>query len=313
MADDLEVVDTVCAACHATGKNGAPKIGDQQAWAGRTAQGLTALTDHALTGVRNMPSHGGNAALSDSEIESAITYMVNQSGGHWIEPLGGATPAMLRSSEQIVQSKCIKCHEQGIDGAPKLGDRPAWTARLKKGLSALTKSALHGRGGMPSGGGYADLSDLEIQGAVMYMFNYGLATAPLESGVRTEPNSSYRKVIDGLEIYLGVADARAMELGPWYTRIFRGKADRHVSISVFDVKTKLAITDALVKVRVADPMELQSKTLDVVAINNTASYGAFFRMDGMLPYVVTAQIKRPGSERLTEAVFEYKVINQTHD
>ena len=40
----MEVVDTVCAACHATGKNGAPKIGDQQAWAGRTAQGLTALT-----------------------------------------------------------------------------------------------------------------------------------------------------------------------------------------------------------------------------------------------------------------------------
>ena len=37
-----EVVDTVCAACHATGKDGAPKIGDQAAWAQRAAKGLAA-------------------------------------------------------------------------------------------------------------------------------------------------------------------------------------------------------------------------------------------------------------------------------
>ena len=30
-----EVVDSVCAACHATGAQGAPKIGDQDAWHSR--------------------------------------------------------------------------------------------------------------------------------------------------------------------------------------------------------------------------------------------------------------------------------------
>ena len=36
-----EVVDAVCIACHGTGANGAPKIGDRKAWSRRTAQVLT--------------------------------------------------------------------------------------------------------------------------------------------------------------------------------------------------------------------------------------------------------------------------------
>src|SRR5512134_157682 len=85
-----EVVDGVCASCHAAGKDKAPRIGDAKAWAGRASQGLTALTDHAIKGVRKMPAHGGNAGVSDIEIERAIVYMVNQSGGNWVEPVGGA-------------------------------------------------------------------------------------------------------------------------------------------------------------------------------------------------------------------------------
>jgi cytochrome c5 len=173
-----EVVDTNCAACHAKGEKGSPRIGDKQAWANRAAQGLTALTEHALKGIRNMPAHGGNPNLSDIEIERAIIYIVNQSGGHWVEPVGGATPAVARQGEQIVQAQCAKCHKNGVNGAPKIGDRAAWAPRMKYGLDSLVRSAVHGRGAMPSRGGMADLSDMEIQGAVLYMFNYGAVRAP---------------------------------------------------------------------------------------------------------------------------------------
>ena len=54
-----EVVDAVCAACHGTGAQGAPKIGDAKAWSKRAAQGLTALTQNAINGLRQMPAHGG--------------------------------------------------------------------------------------------------------------------------------------------------------------------------------------------------------------------------------------------------------------
>jgi cytochrome c5 len=182
------VVDAVCSECHATGKNGAPRIGDANAWAQRASQGLTALTEHALQGIRNMPAHGGSPGVSDIEIERAIVYMVNQSGGRWVEPWSTASPAVARSGENIVQNQCAKCHQSGKDGAPKIGDRAAWTPRLRKGLDPLVASAIHGHGGMPARGGLPDLSDEELRGAIVYMFNYGVpvvAAAPPEATTGT--------------------------------------------------------------------------------------------------------------------------------
>ena len=86
-----EVVDSVCISCHGTGEHGAPKIGDKKAWSKLAARGLTGLSKSALKGIRQMPPHGGNPGLSDTEIERAITYMVNQSGGHWTEPVSRTT------------------------------------------------------------------------------------------------------------------------------------------------------------------------------------------------------------------------------
>jgi cytochrome c5 len=170
-----DVVDAVCGACHLQGKDNAPRIGDAKAWSARASLGLTALTANAVKGIRNMPAHGGNAGVSDIEIERAIIYMINQSGGHWVEPVGGATPAVVRSSEAIVRAQCATCHESGRDGAPKIGDLAAWIPRLKRGLDPLVASAVHGHGPMPSRGGLPDLSDAEIRGAIVYMFNYGVA------------------------------------------------------------------------------------------------------------------------------------------
>lgn len=301
-----EVVEGVCAACHTKGEQGAPKIGDKQAWANRSSQGLTALTEHALKGIRNMPAHGGNTTLSDLEVERAITYMVNQSGGQWVEPIGGATPAVVRQSEQIVQTQCARCHQDGLEGAPRIGDRTAWVPRLKKGLDALVKSAVHGHGPMPARGGVADLSGLEIQGAVVYMFNYGAVALPSEPRAATETANPYRKVVDGMEIHLGVVRSEAMPAGQVPGKAPRGKGYYHVNISLLDTKTKLVITDAQVKVKVADPIGLETKTLDVISANNTLSYGSHFRMAGLNPYAITAQIQRPGSARVAEARFEYK-------
>jgi cytochrome c5 len=170
-----QVVGEVCAACHRTGARGAPKIGDSKAWAERASQGLSSLTQSALKGIRQMPPHGGNPGLSDGEIARAITHMVNQSGGHWAEPISRTTPAAERSGERIVQAQCIKCHGGGLGGAPKIGDRQAWTARVKPGIDVLVRSAIHGHGGMPARGGMADLTDPEVRNAVTHMVTRSLA------------------------------------------------------------------------------------------------------------------------------------------
>ena len=165
-----DVVDKVCSKCHATGAQGAPRIGDKQAWNKRASQGLSSLTDHALKGIRQMPAHGGSPDLTDFEIKRAITYMVNQSGGKWVEPISKKSPPAPRTGEEVVKAQCIKCHETGKGGAPKIGDRDAWIPRLKEGLDSTVRSAMKGHGGMPARGGLADLTDSELRSAVIYLF-----------------------------------------------------------------------------------------------------------------------------------------------
>ena len=65
-----QIVDTLCASCHATGAGGAPKIGDTKAWAARASKGLTGLTTSALAGINQMPAHGGSLKLTDTEVTS---------------------------------------------------------------------------------------------------------------------------------------------------------------------------------------------------------------------------------------------------
>lgn len=171
-----QVVDSLCISCHGTGASGAPKIGDTKAWTERASKGLTGLSKSAMAGIRQMPAHGGNLKLTDTEIERAITYMVNQSGGHWTEPISRTTKAPERTGKEIVEAQCVKCHKTGVGGAPIIGDRAAWTPRVTEGLDVVVRSAIHGHGAMPPRGGMADLTDTEIRSAIVYMFNVGTTT-----------------------------------------------------------------------------------------------------------------------------------------
>ena len=164
------VVDDQCAVCHATGLNGAPRIGDAKAWAPRAQEGLSALTQRALEGVRKMPPHGGKLSIPDLEIRRAITYMVNQSGGRWAEPIDRRRALEKRSGESIVQGRCVQCHGTGVGGAPKVGDQRAWVGRAKDGFDSLVQSAIRGHGQMPARGGMADLTDAEMRDAVAFRF-----------------------------------------------------------------------------------------------------------------------------------------------
>jgi cytochrome c5 len=85
------VYTAVCAACHASGAAGAPKIGVAGDWGPRLAQGYDTLVKHAIEGIRAMPAKGGNPDLENVEVERAVVYMANQGGAKFKEP---AVPAM---------------------------------------------------------------------------------------------------------------------------------------------------------------------------------------------------------------------------
>lgn len=66
----------VCSACHSTGVNGAPKIGDHAAWGPRIAQGKDTLYKDAIAGKGNMPPKGGTT-WPDATIRMAVDYMLS--------------------------------------------------------------------------------------------------------------------------------------------------------------------------------------------------------------------------------------------
>ncbi|SFF58256.1 Cytochrome c5 [Fontimonas thermophila] len=85
-----------------------------------------------------------------------------------------SAPAVARApmtGEQVNAKLCAGCHGAGVLGAPKIGDKAAWAARLSAagGLDALVSHAIRGKNAMPPKGGDPSLSDDEVRAAVEFM------------------------------------------------------------------------------------------------------------------------------------------------
>jgi len=310
-----DVVEAVCASCHAAGANGAPKIGDRQAWSKRASQGLSSLTRHALEGIRKMPAHGGNPALSDLEIGRAVAYMVNRSGGKWVEPASAKDLATERSGEQVVKAQCVKCHKEGVGGAPKIGDRDAWIPRMKLGLDTLVRSATRGHGGMPPRGGQANLTDSELRSAIVYMFNPAGATAR-GAAPRPAPKPSadpYQKTVGGIEMHLGFTSAEAMREFPadsvertMHGGVPSGSGYYHINVSLLDAATQSPIGDARVEIRLEQPGLTSAWTaLEPMAVG-PASYGNYLKPRRKTTYLITVRVQKRGATQTVEAQFNHR-------
>ncbi|MGB6102562.1 MAG: c-type cytochrome, partial [Pusillimonas sp.] len=81
-----QVFESTCTACHTAGVAGAPKLGDQAAWAPFVERGYEDMVKNAIHGIGAMPAKGGNPSLSDFEVERAVVYIANQSGASYDEP-----------------------------------------------------------------------------------------------------------------------------------------------------------------------------------------------------------------------------------
>ncbi len=312
-----DVVDTICAACHATGVEGAPKIGDREAWSERASQGLSNLTLHALDGIRKMPAHGGRPDLSDLEIARAVTYMVNRSGGDWVEPASAENLARERSGEQVVKAQCVKCHEEGVGGAPKIGDLEAWVQRIKQGLGYVVHSAIRGHGGMPPRGGQANLTDAELRSAILYMYNpAGLPAKPFLTATTPDAGAgmaSNHISMGGIGIYLGFMPAQNLRALPkgsaertMHGGIPRGSGYYHVNVSLFDEKSRAPIDDAHVQMQFEQPGLTSAETELEPMVIAAGSYGNYIKPQRRSRYRITLRIHSPRMTRTVEAKFEHR-------
>ena len=78
------------------------------------------------------------------------------------------------AGEAVYGRACLVCHGPGLAGAPAMGDRDNWAARLgSRGLDTLVANAVNGYNGdtgvMPPRGGHMQLTDDEVGSAVRFM------------------------------------------------------------------------------------------------------------------------------------------------
>ena len=83
--------------------------------------------------------------------------------------IAAGSAAAQAKGEDTYKKTCAVCHDQGIAGAPKQGDKAAWAPRIKAGNDALYANSIKGKGAMPPKGGSTSTSDAEIKAAVDFM------------------------------------------------------------------------------------------------------------------------------------------------
>jgi cytochrome c5 len=79
----------------------------------------------------------------------------------------------LAAGKTVYDASCAGCHDAGMMGAPKPGDKAAWADRIAKGIDAVNSNAIKGftgKGGMmPAKGGNPALTDEQVTNATAYM------------------------------------------------------------------------------------------------------------------------------------------------
>lgn len=129
------------------------------------------LTARSLTAASN----GDAGSAADSMKETAILERIRPLGQVHVKGEALVVTAVVPTSAAKVDGKavytqaCFACHGTGAAGAPKLGDKGAWKARIALGSATLNEHAVKGFKTMPAKGGRADLGDAAVIAAVEYI------------------------------------------------------------------------------------------------------------------------------------------------
>jgi len=99
-----------------------------------------------------------------------------------IQPVGTVVlaeatgPKGMMTGDQVYGQVCKTCHEAGLAGAPKVGDKAAWGKVIAQGEKTAFDHAIKGFNAMPPRGGNSDLTDDEVKRAVVFMASKAGAT-----------------------------------------------------------------------------------------------------------------------------------------
>ena len=134
------------------------------------------------------------------------------------------------TGDAVYAQVCKTCHEPGLAGAPKTGDKGAWAARFAQGQAAVVQHAIAGYQGkagvMPAKGGNPDLTNAEVERAVVYMANQSGASwkepaAPAAPAAAAAPVPSPAAPVMAQNSSVTIASLPIMSVFTFWARIWR--------------------------------------------------------------------------------------------
>ncbi|MGO3889548.1 MAG: c-type cytochrome [Paenalcaligenes sp.] len=142
----------------------------------------------------NLFSVGLKAGASyNDQAHEAIAARIQPVAGFVLGPaeVVAEGPKVLKTGKEVYNSTCATCHAAAVAGAPLFGSAEAWAPFVQQGYDAMLSVALNGKGAMPARGGNANLEDIEVARAMVYMANEAGAgfdepAAPAEDEVASE-------------------------------------------------------------------------------------------------------------------------------
>lgn len=77
LEDGKRNYEAICASCHETGVEGAPKVGRAKDWTDRSRLWEAVLMEHAENGYIRMPARGNADYATEYDVKTAAEYMLH--------------------------------------------------------------------------------------------------------------------------------------------------------------------------------------------------------------------------------------------
>lgn len=126
--------------------------------------------------------HNSLHYLTDDDLRAIAEYLKTVPG-----------PKIPKNQKGIYTFVCSHCHDEGLEGAPRLEDQANWSYRLRTtGKKQIIENAIKGLNNMPPKGGCGTCTDAEIEDVVEFMLSRSLPSDkyPRMEVVPTAPPSS---------------------------------------------------------------------------------------------------------------------------
>jgi cytochrome c5 len=86
----------------------------------------------------------------------------------------------LAAGKKAYEQACASCHDEGLDGAPAIGDRETWSNRSPLWSAVLFEHSKTGYLTMPAKGAHDELTDQSVEAAGEYMLSVTFPELPLD-------------------------------------------------------------------------------------------------------------------------------------